>query len=168
LVKGKQIKIIHTEKGNKGCAIVKVQFMHSENEITAIDEKVCPFSLLFMLFPFPFTQSFPSFFPPKKGIAYHHTIQKMMMVYVAESKSFLANKKGGAIYSMALLPLGKVQHPTDHFELIALATPSQLLILSIKPHTELCFKFNNSFPKAFSTLPCSSWRPATTCSFPFT
>jgi len=103
-----------------------------------------------------------------QGIAYHHIIQKMMMVYVSESKSFLTAKKGSAIYSIAVLPIGKVAHSSDVFNLIAMGTPSKLLVLAMKPQIEVCFKAVRPSEVSLTALPCTAWRPSASCiPFPY-
>ena len=82
------------------------------------------------------------------------------MVYVSESKSFLSAKKGSAICSISVLSVGKVAHPADEFSLVALGTPSKLLILSMKPQIELCFKITRAADIPLTALPCTAWKPA--------
>ena len=108
-----------------------------------------------------------NFFPIVQGIAYHHIIQKMVMVYMSESKSFLSAKKGSAICSLSVLPVGKVAHPADEFSLVALGTPSKLLILSMKPQIELCFKLARAPDIPLTALPCTAWKTASASTFLF-
>lgn len=98
-----------------------------------------------------------------------------MLVYLSESKSLLSSKKGSsAICSISALPKSNLNgksnnshnvkgHPSDDYRLVALATPSKLLVISMMSlsNLEICFKIVRPSNIALTSLPCTSWKPGT-------
>lgn len=117
-----------------------------------------------------------------KGLAFYHSLGKVLFVEASDVIRILGRYDDGVpsngivpgsfhrkirtpntILAMAPLPLGTVPHPTDTYNVIAIMTPSKLVIVGLKPAARTWLKrprSENGTRKARAISGALSWWPS--------
>ncbi|KAF9566730.1 vacuolar protein sorting-associated protein [Agrocybe pediades] len=107
-----------------------------------------------------------------QGLAFYHSLGKILFVEAPdilrilgrypdlphpEPPSISSKRLRNTILAMAPLPLGTSPHATDSYNVVALLTPTKLVVVGLKPSPRTWFKCPRSFEEGVSPNSKSKW-----------
>lgn len=90
-------------------------------------------------------------------------VVRMLGSYPPSADAELPPSKASTLFAAPPLPLGKLSHATDTFQLAALLTPSKLVVVGLKPSARTWFRRlrgSEGGPQGGVVIGCATWLPA--------